>query len=219
MCCGDQKSFKKINLSLNWSWGQVNWIFDNPTVFLPVKNRKFFNQGSKKMEFFFRKSFCFFLAMFQQEHKEELWQPAEIVLPEKKVLLFNVRACFENWTIFKKNFFASDWTFGHVEASFDRSNEFFMAEGQKFLLNIRKWWKNLEFFFKKRWFFLETFRWKHTMQLLKSLKILFDKRLKKLARSPNMIKRPKFFLENLFPQNCPMAGKKQFSQLYQVFFG
>ena len=46
-----------------------------------------------------------------------------------------------------------------------------------------------------------------------------DKNWEKLARSPNMIKRPKYFLENLFPQNCPMAGKKQFSQLYQVFFG
>ena len=46
------------------------------------------------------------------------------------------------------------------------------------------------------------------MQLLKSLKILIDKRLKKLARSPNMIKRPKFFLKNLFPQNGPIDRQK-----------
>ena len=60
--------------------------------------------------------------------------------------MFKVRAFFENWTMFKKCFIASDWTFGHVEASFDRSNENFMAEGQKLFTQYPKMLKKLTFF-------------------------------------------------------------------------
>ena len=68
--------------------------------------------------------------MFQQKREVELWQPRRKFFRKKnKVLFFKVRACLENWTMFKKSFIASDWTFGHLEASFDRSNETFMAEG------------------------------------------------------------------------------------------
>ena len=75
--------------------------------------------------------------------------PAENFLTKNEVLLSEVRACFENWTIFKKNFFASDLTFGHVEASFDRSNEIFMAEGQKLFTQNPKMMKKLTFFLKR----------------------------------------------------------------------
>ena len=62
--------------------------------------------------------------------------------------MFKVRAFFENWTMFKKRFIASDWTFGHVEASFDRSNQTFMAEGQKLFTQYPKMLKKLTFFSK-----------------------------------------------------------------------
>ena len=43
--------------------------------------------------------------------------------------------------------------------------------------------------------------------------------LKKLARSPNMIKRPKYFLKNLFPQNSPMDKQKAVFTALSSFFG
>ena len=56
------------------------------------------------------------------------------------------------------------------------------------------------------------------MQLWKHLKKV-DKRLKKLARSPKLIKRPKYFLKNLFPQKCPMDRQKAVFTALSSFFG
>ena len=51
--------------------------------------------------------------------------------------------------ISKRVFFASDWTFGHVGASFGRSNELFLAEGQKLFTQCPKMLKKLTRFSKK----------------------------------------------------------------------
>ena len=144
--------------------------------------------------------------------------PAENFLTKNEVLLSKVRACFKNWTIFKKSFFASDWTFGHVEASFDRSNENFLAQGQKLFTQCPKMLKKLTNFSKS-----DVFSSKRSDGNIEhSFENPFkksDKRLKKLARSPNMIKRPKFYLKNLFPQNVPIDRQKAVFTALSSFFG
>ena len=118
----------------------------------------------------------------------------------------------------KRVFFASDWTFGHVEASFDRSNEMFMAEGQKLFTQYPKTLKKLTNFSISDVFSSKRSdgniecsfenRWKKV-----------DKRLKKLARSPNLIKDQNSSVKIFFLKTVLLTDRKQFSQLYQVFFG
>ena len=48
---------------------------------------------------------------------------------------------------------------------------------------------------------------------------MFDKNWEKLARSPNMVKRPKYLLKNLFPQNPPMDRQKAVFTALSSFFG
>ena len=148
----------------------------------------------------------------------KLWQPRRNFINKKWSLVVQGTSlfCFEKWTIFKKVFFASEWTFGHVQASFDRSNEIFIAEGQTLFTQYPKMLKKLSIFFKNRCFFFETFWWKHRKQLWKPLKEIFDKSLRKIAGSPNMIKIPKVFLKIFFPKTVLWTGRKQFLQLYQV---
>ena len=87
--------------------------------------------------------------MFQQNHKVELWQP------RRKFFNKKMESCCPRYELVskieqfsKKSFFASNWTFGHVEASFDRSNENFMAEGQKLFTQYPKKLKKLTNFSK-----------------------------------------------------------------------
>ena len=118
----------------------------------------------------------------------------------------------------KRVFFASDWTFGHVEASFDRSNENFLAEGQKLFTQCPKIMKKLTNFSNS-----DVFSSKRSDGNIEhSFENPFkesDKRLKKLARSPKMIKRPKFYLKNLFPQNVPIDRQKAVFTALSSFFG
>ena len=92
-----------------------------------------------------------------------------------------------------------------------------MAEGEKLFTLYPKMLEKLSVFFKKRWFFFETFWWKHRMTFWKPLKNLYDKSLKNLARSLNMIKDQKFFLRIFYLKTVLMTGRKRFPQLYQVF--
>ena len=136
-----------------------------------MENRKFFNRGSKNIEKkFFGGSFCFSRYVPTETWSAALTTPPKIFQQKIEVLLFKVRACFQNWTIFKKIFFASEWTIGRVEASFDTSNGIFMAGGQKLFTQYPKRLKSFTIFFRKRFFFFETFWWKHRMQLWKPLK-------------------------------------------------
>ena len=75
--------------------------------------------------------------------------PAEIFLTKKWSLVVQGTSLFRKLNNFRKEFFASDWTFGHVEASFDRFNNFFMAEGQKLSTQYPKMMKKLTFFSKR----------------------------------------------------------------------
>ena len=155
--------------------------------------------------------------MFHQKHKVELWQT------RRKFFNKKMKSCCSGYELVSKIERISKRNcllqIGHVEANFDRSNEFFKAEGPKLFTQYPKMMKKLTIFFKKRRFFLDSFWWKHRMKLRKPLKKLFDKRLKKLARSPNMIKRRKFFLKNLFPQNGPMDRQKAVFTALSSFFG
>ena len=74
---------------------------------------------------------------------------AENFLTKKWSLVVQGTSLFRKLNNFQKRvFFASNWTFGHVEASFDRSNEIFMAEGQKLFTQYPKMLKKLTNFSK-----------------------------------------------------------------------
>ena len=84
--------------------------------------------------------------MLQPKHEVELWQPRRKLLNKKWSLVVQGTSLFRKLNNFQKEFFASDWTFGHVEATFDRSNEIFLAEGQKLFTQCPKMLKKLTIF-------------------------------------------------------------------------
>ena len=93
--------------------------------------------------------------MFQQNHKVELWQP------RRKIFNKKMKSCCSRYELVskieqfsKRESFASEWTFGHVEASFDRFNENFMAEVQKLFTQYPKMMKKLRIFFQEEVIFL-----------------------------------------------------------------
>ena len=173
----------------------------------------------KDREGFFQKKFLFFSRCSNRNMKWSFDNPAEIFQQKNGVLLSKVRAWFENWTIFKRSFLCFRLDLWTRRSQFWQIQRNFHGRGPTIVYSISENDEKAHIFFKKRRFFLETFWWKHRMQLWKPLKKLTDKRLKKLARSPNMIKRPKSFLKNFFPQNGPTDRQKAvFTALSSLFW-
>ena len=173
------KFFLKNLFPQNGPMGRQKAVFTALSSFFGEKPKiSWFSETDKKTHYFFAGKH-FSSKCFCETWKAVLATPPKIFQQKNEVLLFKVRACFQNWTIFIKNFFAWEWTIGRVEASFDRSNGIFMAGGQKLFTQYPKRLKNLTIFFRKRFFFFETFWWKHRMQLWKPLR----KCLKKIKKN------------------------------------
>ena len=154
MWYGDHDSVKKVfRLKLiQWTRKMLFW---QPYEIFSAENQNFFNQSSKKIQkiiWFFQKKF-FFLNFFQQKHRVELGRPRRKTFNEKLMFFCSMHELVSKIEqLSKRVFFASDWTFGHVGASFGRSNEFFLAEGQKLFTQYPKMLKKLTSFSKKRCF-------------------------------------------------------------------
>ena len=100
---------QKNSISSNWSKGQVKCSFDNPTNFFWQKTENLYSRSEKRKKFItvFRKNI--FLRHDPIETKVGiLTTPPKFFRLKSCIFLFNSRKCFENWTIFEKNFLPED---------------------------------------------------------------------------------------------------------------
>ena len=154
MWYGDHDSVKKVfRLKLiQWTRKMLFW---QPYEIFSAGNQNFFNQSSKKIQkiiWFFQKKF-FFLSFFQQKHRVELGRPRRKTFNEKLMFFCSMHELVSKIEqLSKRVFFASDWTFGHVGASFGRSNEFFFGRGPKIVYSISENVEEAYKFFQKKMF-------------------------------------------------------------------
>ena len=156
MWYGDHDSVKKVfRLKLiQWTRKMLFW---QPYEDFQAENQNFFNQSSKKIGtiiWFFQKKF-FFLNIFQQKHRVELGRPRRKIFDKSWCFFVQCTSLFRKLNNFQKEFFfASDWTFGHVGASFDRSKIIFFGRGPKIVYTISENVETAYKFFQKEMFFL-----------------------------------------------------------------
>ena len=101
---------------------------------------------------------------------------------------------------FKRSISAEKCPCGHVECSFDNTQRIFRPEAEKFLLTVRKWWKNR--LFSEELYFSKTF--------FGAVKFIFDTRAEKFltrswvffAQDAKISKNLDFFQKNHLSLHC-----------------
>ena len=180
-------------------------LFWQPYEVFPAETLKFFNQGSEKglkNILFFRKRFFSHYVPTETKGGAVTTSPKNF-RQKAEVFSFKVRLCFENWTVFKKSFFASNCSFGHVESGSDSSNDVFKAGWKLFTQYPKKSGKALISFRKIS--LLQKFIWKHRINFEKNRRNLVDRSLKICSSKSEVDEETIFFpYKSLFPQNGPM---------------
>ena len=154
----------------------VQWtrkrLFWQPYEFLPGENRKFFNQGSKKI----LKNYLFFsekvfFSINANRNRVDFWQPRRKTF-DKKLKFF--RSMYEhvskNEQFSKRAFFLQIVPLDTQNPFLTAPTKFLWQKVKKCSLNIRKKWKNSKIL-SERISILEKFFWKHRIKFEKTAEI------------------------------------------------